>query len=207
MAMLDFTSVLYLGMHHGHQSLRPWRQLTTGRPAALGSSVRAAGLAARLAGFMDGLLAKLRPEVIADQVGLELEEYLAWLEHLKPVEPVVTSIPEPTRADIEERSAWIQRELFRAHAHPDDADVWAEIRREVLASAERPTVEQPAALTPYEACIIAIPRRGCCRTRQEEARTPKKRCTFSGTRTIVRRTGRSLLIAAVRVVGKLALFS
>src|SRR5204863_5286771 len=29
MAMPDFTSVLYLGMYHGHQSLRPWRQLTT----------------------------------------------------------------------------------------------------------------------------------------------------------------------------------
>ena len=33
--MLDFTSALYLGMRHAHETLRPWAQLTTGRPAAL----------------------------------------------------------------------------------------------------------------------------------------------------------------------------
>lgn len=33
--MLDFTSALYLGMHHAHHSLQPWPALTTGRPAAL----------------------------------------------------------------------------------------------------------------------------------------------------------------------------
>jgi 8-amino-7-oxononanoate synthase len=47
--MPDFTSVLYLGMHHGHEALRPWRHLTTGRPAALGSFDRAGRLADRLA--------------------------------------------------------------------------------------------------------------------------------------------------------------
>jgi 8-amino-7-oxononanoate synthase len=50
--MLDFTSVLYLGMRHGHDALRPWRQMTTGRPAALGSSARATMLARRLAALM-----------------------------------------------------------------------------------------------------------------------------------------------------------
>lgn len=33
--MLDFTSALYLDMHHPHAALRPWTQLTIGRPAAL----------------------------------------------------------------------------------------------------------------------------------------------------------------------------
>ena len=33
--MLDFTSALYLGFRHAHNTLRPWAQLTTGRPAAL----------------------------------------------------------------------------------------------------------------------------------------------------------------------------
>lgn len=33
--MPDFTSALYLGMRHPTSSLRPWRELTTGRPAAL----------------------------------------------------------------------------------------------------------------------------------------------------------------------------
>jgi 8-amino-7-oxononanoate synthase len=50
--MPDFTSVLYLGMHHGHEALRPWRQLTTGRPAALGAFDRAGQLADRLALLM-----------------------------------------------------------------------------------------------------------------------------------------------------------
>lgn len=35
--MLDFTSALYLGLHHPSGTLRPWVQLTTGRPAALGA--------------------------------------------------------------------------------------------------------------------------------------------------------------------------
>jgi 8-amino-7-oxononanoate synthase len=47
--MPDFTSVLYLGMHHGHESLPSWRRLTTGRPAALGSTGRAQRLTERLA--------------------------------------------------------------------------------------------------------------------------------------------------------------
>jgi 8-amino-7-oxononanoate synthase len=33
--MLDFTSALYLGLRHPSNSLRPWSQLTTGKPAAL----------------------------------------------------------------------------------------------------------------------------------------------------------------------------
>src|SRR5215213_1360983 len=35
--MLDFTSALYLGMRHPSGTLRPWRQFTTGVPAALAS--------------------------------------------------------------------------------------------------------------------------------------------------------------------------
>jgi 8-amino-7-oxononanoate synthase len=33
--MLDFTSALYIGLRHPSISLRPWAQLTTGKPAAL----------------------------------------------------------------------------------------------------------------------------------------------------------------------------
>ncbi len=33
--MLDFTSALYLGLRHPHATLKPWRSLTAGRPAAL----------------------------------------------------------------------------------------------------------------------------------------------------------------------------
>lgn len=51
--MLDFTSALYLGLRHPTGSLRPWSQLTTGRPGALAisaSQVRVARALARMQG-------------------------------------------------------------------------------------------------------------------------------------------------------------
>jgi 8-amino-7-oxononanoate synthase len=57
--MLDFTSALYLGMRHAHHSLRPWLELTTGRPAALDTpreAERVAHHAARLSGCEQGTL-------------------------------------------------------------------------------------------------------------------------------------------------------
>jgi 8-amino-7-oxononanoate synthase len=47
--MLDFTSALYLGMRHAHNTLPPWAQLTTGRPAALEPPLEAESLARALA--------------------------------------------------------------------------------------------------------------------------------------------------------------
>lgn len=59
--MLDFTSSLYLGMQHDSQSLQPWQQLTTGRPAAIAnpkSHSRLAKEIALLQGLEDGAIAK-----------------------------------------------------------------------------------------------------------------------------------------------------
>jgi 8-amino-7-oxononanoate synthase len=47
--MLDFTSALYLGLHHPNPSLRPWVQLTTGVPTALRSTPEHTQLAHALA--------------------------------------------------------------------------------------------------------------------------------------------------------------
>jgi 8-amino-7-oxononanoate synthase len=47
--MLDFTSALYLGLHHPSGTLRPWAQLTTGRPAALQGPLGAEGLTENIA--------------------------------------------------------------------------------------------------------------------------------------------------------------
>jgi len=47
--MLDFTSVLYLGIHHAHHALAPWVRLTTGRPAATEPAPEGERLAQRLA--------------------------------------------------------------------------------------------------------------------------------------------------------------
>jgi 8-amino-7-oxononanoate synthase len=47
--MLDFTSALYLGLRHGSRSLAPWRELTTGVPAALRAAPETAAVVRRLA--------------------------------------------------------------------------------------------------------------------------------------------------------------
>lgn len=47
--MLDFTSALYLGLNHAHAELRPWTQLTLGKPAALSPPPDSDALADRLA--------------------------------------------------------------------------------------------------------------------------------------------------------------
>ena len=47
--MLDFSSALYLGLRHPNHLLRPWAQLTTGRPAALESPPGARQVARDLA--------------------------------------------------------------------------------------------------------------------------------------------------------------
>jgi 8-amino-7-oxononanoate synthase len=47
--VLNFTSALYLGLHHSSGSLRPWPQLTTGVPAALAAPPDAGRIAHQLA--------------------------------------------------------------------------------------------------------------------------------------------------------------
>jgi 8-amino-7-oxononanoate synthase len=59
--MLDFTSVLYLGMQHTHAALQPWQQLTTGRPAALQSPVAARRIEKDMAGLLGCEAAVLGP--------------------------------------------------------------------------------------------------------------------------------------------------
>ena len=57
--LLDFTSSLYLGFLHGSDELKPWRQISTGRPAALRSSAEAERVGeafARLQGCEAGLV-------------------------------------------------------------------------------------------------------------------------------------------------------
>jgi 8-amino-7-oxononanoate synthase len=47
--VLDFTSALYLGLNHAHAELRPWTQLTLGKPAALSPPPESEAIADRLA--------------------------------------------------------------------------------------------------------------------------------------------------------------
>jgi 8-amino-7-oxononanoate synthase len=62
--MLDFTSVLYLGFRHSHHSLRPWAQLTTGRPAALEPAPEAVAVAQNLAQLLRCERAVLAPSTL-----------------------------------------------------------------------------------------------------------------------------------------------
>ena len=62
--MLDFTSSLYLGFRHSHDALRPWAQLTTGRPAALEPAPEAVALAQDLAQLLGCGRAVLAPSTL-----------------------------------------------------------------------------------------------------------------------------------------------
>ena len=62
--MLDFTSVLYLGFRHAYSALRPWEQLTTGRPAALEEAPEALALAPGLAKLLGCERAVLAPSTL-----------------------------------------------------------------------------------------------------------------------------------------------
>ena len=62
--MLDFTSALYLGMTHPTASLCPWSQLTTGRPAVLGTTCESRAVSARLASLTGCEAATLRPSTL-----------------------------------------------------------------------------------------------------------------------------------------------
>jgi 8-amino-7-oxononanoate synthase len=62
--MLDFTSVLYLGFRHAHSALRPWEQLTTGRPAALEQAPQALALTHGLAKLLGCERAVLAPSTL-----------------------------------------------------------------------------------------------------------------------------------------------
>jgi 8-amino-7-oxononanoate synthase len=62
--VLDFTSVLYLGLRHPHDALRPWTQLTTGRPAALEPAPQAVGVARDLARLLCCERALLMPSTL-----------------------------------------------------------------------------------------------------------------------------------------------
>lgn len=62
--MLDFTSVLYLGIRHAHHTLRPWAQLTTGRPAALEPAPQAVAVAQDLARLLGCERAVLAPSTL-----------------------------------------------------------------------------------------------------------------------------------------------
>lgn len=62
--MLDFTSVLYLGLWHPSGSLRPWARLTTGVPAALAAAPGSAALAQLLAALQGCQRGSLAPSTL-----------------------------------------------------------------------------------------------------------------------------------------------
>lgn len=80
MTELDFTSSLYLGFWHESRSLKPWSQLTTGRPAVLvepaGSDAVARQLA-RLQGCDQVTLARSTLHLFWDLFGMFADERVA----------------------------------------------------------------------------------------------------------------------------------
>lgn len=77
---LDFTSSLYLGHWHENSSLKPWSQLTTGRPAVLGEvpgSETIAHQIARLQGCDQAILARSTLHLFWDLLGMFADERVA----------------------------------------------------------------------------------------------------------------------------------
>jgi 8-amino-7-oxononanoate synthase len=78
--MMDFTAALYLGMTHSSASLRPFRQLTTGRPNALGTPVlnfRIAAFLADLTGCEQAVLGPSTLHLFWDLFNMLAEERIA----------------------------------------------------------------------------------------------------------------------------------
>lgn len=78
--MPDFTSALYLGMHHTRDELEPWPGFTSGRPAALAEDPAARAVARSLAALQGVEAAVLAPSTL----------HVAWdlfgvLERLQPI--------------------------------------------------------------------------------------------------------------------------
>jgi 8-amino-7-oxononanoate synthase len=77
---LDFTSALYLGMRHESASLKPWSQLTTGKPAVLGESTGSEMVASQLANLLgcdQAVLASSTLHLFWDLLGILADERIA----------------------------------------------------------------------------------------------------------------------------------
>lgn len=70
---VDFTSSLFLGLHHGSDSLPPWGSLTTGVPAVLGTTASAhtvAGTVAAAQGAQAGVVSRSAMHALMDVMGM-----------------------------------------------------------------------------------------------------------------------------------------
>lgn len=82
--MLDFTSSCYLGIEYSSQTIQPWSQLTTGKPAALYEPKayrRVAQKVANLQGLETGAIAKSTLHLFWDLFGiLSQENFIAFVD-------------------------------------------------------------------------------------------------------------------------------
>lgn len=130
--MADFTCALYLGMRHGSATLPPWRQLTTGKPAALLDPPLARDVAGRLAQMIGCECAVVAPSTL--HVFMDL---FAMLDGSGTVVYVDAGIYPIARWGIE-RIAWrgVPVQAFPRH----DADTLQLLLRRNAGSGRRPVV-------------------------------------------------------------------
>src|SRR5262245_6449260 len=126
---IDFTSALYLGLHHPSWTLTPWSQLSTGAPAALRESPAAASVAGKLAALMGCEHATLGPSTL--HVFWDLFQDLAGRESVIYVDAGLYPI---ARWGVERAAArGIPVEYF-PHHEPDA------LRRRIASGRRRPLV-------------------------------------------------------------------
>jgi 8-amino-7-oxononanoate synthase len=157
--MSDFTSSLYLGLRHASRSLEPWAQLTTGKPAVLGTPRGAAGIARHLAALQGCESATLLPSTL--HLFFDLFEML----RSDAIGLYVDAGAYPIARWAAERAAAFGVPLRRLpHFDADgardviDADTASILRPVILADGFCAICGRPAPLRDYLRCVV--PRRG-----------------------------------------------
>lgn len=153
--MPDFTSALYLGIRHPSGSLRPWSELTTGRPAVLGSPPGSHAVACALAELQGCERATLLPST--------LHLYFDLFEALRDegIRLYVDAGAYPIARWGAERAA-SRGALLRQFPHYDPASVLRMIEKDsktgfrpvILADGFCPSCGRAAPLAEYLRCVI-----------------------------------------------------
>jgi 8-amino-7-oxononanoate synthase len=151
---LDFTSALYLGIRHPSRLLRPWSQLTTGKPAALEAAPSAQAVAKALAQLQGCQNAILLPST--------LHLFFDLFEVLRPgrIKVYIDANAYPIAGWGAERAASRGVPLQRVpHYNPEatrvaiEKDNGKQMRPVIVADGFCPGCGRPAPLYEYLQCV------------------------------------------------------
>jgi 8-amino-7-oxononanoate synthase len=153
--MPDFTSALYLGIRHPSQSLRPWYQLTTGKPAVLGSPAGSIAVASALGELQGCERATLLPSTL--HLFFDLFEALRRDGMRLYVDAGAYPIARWGAERAASRGAWLRQFPHYdpvSALHMIEKDGASGLRPVILADGFCPTCGRAAPLAEYLRCVI-----------------------------------------------------